>query len=61
MNDVEKRAVLNQRLLNAARGSEDIEELLTDPDCRDPDDEDYLFDINCRDMKHSFVAHFSLL
>lgn len=57
MNDVEKRAVLNQRLLNAARGSEDIEELLTDPDCRDPDDEDYLFDINCRDILGNTPLH----
>ncbi|KAI6012788.1 hypothetical protein F5J12DRAFT_820761 [Pisolithus orientalis] len=51
MTDVEKRAILNKRLLTAARGSGDIEELFTDPMYRDPDDdEDYLFDINCRDM-----------
>lgn len=61
MTDVEKRAILNKRLLTAARGSGDIEELFTDPMYRDPDDdEDYLFDINCRDILGNTPLHLAV-
>ncbi|KAI5998200.1 ankyrin repeat-containing domain protein [Pisolithus albus] len=62
MTDVfEKRAVLNKRLLAAARGSGDIVELLIDPEYRDPDEEeDFLFDINCRDVLGNTPLHLAV-
>lgn len=61
MTDVEKRAVLNKRLLTAARGSGDIVELLTDPEYRDLGDEEvFLFDINCRDVLGNTPLHLAV-
>ncbi|KAI6159265.1 hypothetical protein EDD17DRAFT_908328 [Pisolithus thermaeus] len=58
MTDVEKRAILNKRLLTAASGSGDIVDLLTDPEYRDPDNEEnFLFDINCRDILGNTPLH----
>ncbi|KAI6104517.1 hypothetical protein EDD16DRAFT_1637541 [Pisolithus croceorrhizus] len=61
MIDAEKREILNKRLLAAARGSEDIVGLLTDPEYRDPDDdENFLFDINCKDVLGNTPLHLAV-
>ncbi|KAI6024570.1 ankyrin [Pisolithus marmoratus] len=61
MTDVEKRAILNKRLLTAVRGSGDIEELFTDREYRKPNDEDsFLFDINCRDVLGNTPLHLAV-
>ncbi|KAL4068875.1 ankyrin repeat-containing domain protein [Scleroderma yunnanense] len=57
----EQRKINNKQLLAAARGNGNVEELLTDPKYRHPEDiDEYLFDINCRDVLGNTPLHLAV-
>lgn len=55
----DERKLLNKRLLAAARGGGNVEELMTDQEYRDAKDE-YLFDINCTDILGNTPLHLAV-
>ncbi|KIJ13831.1 hypothetical protein PAXINDRAFT_100515 [Paxillus involutus ATCC 200175] len=58
----EQRSLLNKQLLAAARQQGNVDELLSNPEHRDPEDEDsFLFDINCIDVLGNTPLHLAVL